>query len=328
MTTPRVIASLIAAMFLAPGDPSPAAAQSYPNRPIKLVVSSPAGTSPDVVARLVAEPMASKLGYGVIVDNRPGGGHLIAVKSVAAAEPDGYTLLLGAPGSLTINPSVRGNSDTEPSKSLLPIALFATIPILLAVSPAVPARTLKELVAYSKANPDRLSYGAAPATPPHLLGEYVRVKTGADIVFVPYRGTVQSLPDLFGGRIQIICESPGVLLPHIKQGNLTPLVVTSAARLPDLPDLPTLAELGIGGFPPQTWMGMVAPPGTPDAVVSKLNGVANEVLKSVELKASLAKLGFTAQTGSPQDFAALIATDLKQWSAVVKATNVMPPNGN
>jgi tripartite-type tricarboxylate transporter receptor subunit TctC len=305
-----------------------ASAQQYPNRPIKLVVSSPAGTSPDVVARLVAEKMATKLGQPIVVDNRPGGGHLIAVKTVANAEPDGYTLLLGAPGSLTINPAFHGNSDSEPSTGLVPTALFATIPIMMAVSPQLPSRTLAEFVDYTKAHPGALSYGAGPVTPPHLLGEFIRTKTGADISFVPYRGTVQSLPDLFGGRIQMLCESLGVLLPHIQEGKLRPLVVTSTRRLSGLPDVPTLSELGIDGFPPLTWMGIVAPPRVPDAIVAKLNMAANEVLEDAALRAALAKVGFSAQPGPREEFAALIATEIKQWSAVVEATHVVAPAGD
>lgn len=303
-----------------------AVAQSYPNRPIKLVISSPAGTTPDVVARLVAERLAAKLRQGIVIDNHPGGGHLLAVKTVANAEPDGYTLLLGAPGSLTINPAFHGNSDSEPSRGLVPAALLATIPIMMAVSPRLPSKTLAEFVDYSKAHPGALSYGAGPATPPHLLAEYVRIKTGADMTFVPYRGTVQSLPDLFGGRIQAISEGLGVLLPHIQEGKLRPLVVTSPRRLAELPDVPTLYELGISGFPPLTWMGIVAPSRTPDGIVDKLNALANEVLKDVELRRALAKVGFSAQPGSRKEFAALIETEIKQWSAVVKATDVAPSN--
>jgi tripartite-type tricarboxylate transporter receptor subunit TctC len=324
----RIIASVKLAVILSLAALNPAAGQSYPNRPIKFVVSSPPGTTPDVIARLVAEQMAAKLRQGVTIDNRPGGGHLIAVKSVAAANPDGYTVLVGAPGSLSINPAFRGNSDTEPTRQLVPIALFATIPILLAVSPRIQVNTLAELVAYTKANPGKLSYGAGPATPPHLLSEYVRVKMGADIAFVPYRGALQSLPDLLGGRIQIICESPSVLLSHIRDGKLKPLAVTSVKRLPELPDVPTLTENGIEGFPPLTWMGILAPPGTPESVVSQLNAAVNDVLKSAELKAGLAKLGFSAQSGSPRDFDTLIATDRKQWSEVVRATGVTQPADN
>jgi len=301
-----------------------AAAQPYPNRPIKLIVSSPAGTTPDVIARLVADKMAAKLGQAIVVDNRPGGGHLIAVKTVANAEPDGYTLLLGTPGSLTINPAFHGNADTEPSRELVPVALLATIPIMAAVSPKLPSRTFAEFVDYTKAYPGSLSYGAAPVTPPHLLGEFIRTRIGANLTFVPYRGTVQSLPDLFGGRIQMVCEGLGVLLPYIQAGKLKPLVVTGAGRLPELPDVPTLSELGIDGFPPLTWMGMVAPPHTPDSVVGKLNAVANEVLDQVALRAELAKVGFSAQPEPRGEFAALIATEIKQWSAVVAATKVVP----
>ena len=271
---------------------------------------------------MVAEQLSAKFGQGVVIDNRPGGGHSTALKSVAAAEPDGYALLLGGTGSLTINPALRGGYEAAPGNDLVPVALLATIPNVMAISSVVPAKTMAELIAYAKANPRKLSYGAGLATPPHLLCEYIRAKTGVDFIHIPYRGAVQAFPDLLSGRIQIIVEGPGVLLPHIQQGKVAPLVVTSATRLRELPDVPTLVEVGIDGYPPQTWMGIVAPPGTPTAIVRKLNVTINDVLNSTELKGSLARLGFTAQPVTTDNFASLIASDREKWVEVAKVANV------
>jgi tripartite-type tricarboxylate transporter receptor subunit TctC len=313
----RISLASLSVIVLASGAVGGATAQPYPNKPIKLVVSVAAGGTPDVIARAVADRLLSQLGQAVIVDNRPGAGQTIGLKAVANADPDGYTLLLGVTGNLAINPALYKNLDFSPSKGLVPVALVATIPNVLVVASTVPANTVAELIAYAKANPGKLSHGASLGTPPHLLGEFFRAKTGTDIVYVPYKGGAQAMPDLLGGRIQTTADTPSMLLPYIQQGKLRPLAVTSVTRLPELPDVPTLAELGIDGYPPQTWMGIVAPAGTPDAIVSKLNSAVNDVLRSAETKASLAKLGFKEQPGSPQDFAALIATDVEKWAAVV-----------
>jgi tripartite-type tricarboxylate transporter receptor subunit TctC len=313
----RISLASLSVIVLASGAVGGATAQSYPNRPIKLVVSVAAGGTPDVIARVMADRLSSRLGQAVIVDNRSGAGQTIGLKAVANADPDGYTLLLGVTGNLAINPVLYKNLDFSPSKGLVPVALLATIPNVLVAASTVPANTVVELIAYAKTNPGKLSHGASLGTPPHLLGEFFRAKTGTDIVYVPYKGGAQAMPDLLGGRIQITADTPSMLLPYIQQGKLRPLVVTSATRLPELPDVPTLAEVGIDGYPPQTWMGIVAPAGTPDAIVSKLNSAVNDVLRSAETKASLAKLGFKEQPGSPQDFAALIATDVEKWAAVV-----------
>jgi tripartite-type tricarboxylate transporter receptor subunit TctC len=246
----------------------------------------------------------------------------MALKTIAAAPPDGHTLFLGTTGSMTINPALFSDVDFSAAKNLEPIALLATIPNLLAIAPAVPAKNLAEFVAYARGNPGKLAYGAGNGTPPHLLGEYIRAKSGLDLVFVPYPGGAQALPDLLGGRIQMVGDSPAPLLPHIAQGKIKPLVVTSQVRLPELPDIQTLAEAGIAGYPPQTWMGLIAPPGTPNAIIVRLNKVANEVIRSAETKTTLAKLGFATGGGSAQQFAALIASDAAQWAAVSKAAQV------
>ena len=292
-------------------------AAGYPTKPVKLIVASTAGSSPDVVTRLVAEQLSAPLGQAVLVDNRPGAGQTIAVKALSAAEPDGHTLLLGTTGGLAINPALYRHLDMSVSKSFVPVALMVTIPNVLVVASSVPVHTIGELFAYAKANPGKLSFGASQGTPLQLLGEYVRAKSGIDTVYVPYKGGAQALPDLLAGRIQIGADGLSLLLPHIRDGKVRALVVTSATRLPELPDVPTLAEVGIDGYPPQTWMGLVAPAGTPRATVGKLNAVVNDALRSPVLRANLAKLGFTEAPGSPDDFARLIATDAEKWAVVV-----------
>jgi tripartite-type tricarboxylate transporter receptor subunit TctC len=316
----RTFGAALAAIGLVLCVPTAGVAQTYPSKPIKLIVPLPAGGTVDVSARVLAERLAGQLGQSVIVDNRPGAGTTIGLKLVAGAEPDGYTLLFASTGSMAVNPALYKNLDFAPIRSLTPVASLAAIANILGVAPSVPAQTVAELVAHAKANPGKLSHGASLGTPPHLLGEYVRARTVTDIVYVPYRGTAQALTDLLGGRIQITAESPAVLLPYISDGRLRPLLVTSTARLAELPDVPTMHEVGLDGYPPETWMGVVAPPGTADTIVRRLNGAINDVLNSAETKASLAKIGFTAKPGTPQEFAALIASDVERWGAVVALT--------
>src|SRR5262245_9631107 len=295
-------------------------AAAYPSKPVKLIVASAAGSSPDVVARMVADQLSARLGQAVVVDNRPGAGQTIGVKALVMAEPDGHTLLLGGTGALAINPALYRHLDMSMSRGFVPVALMVTIPNILVVAASVPVTTVGELAAYAKAHPGKLSFGASQGTPLHLLGEYVRAKSGIDTVYVPYKGGSQALPDLLAGRIQIGADALPLLLTHIRDGKLRALAVTSATRLPELPDVPTLAEVGIDGYPPQTWMGLVAPAGTPRAVVGKLNTVVNDVMRSAALRTSLAKLGFTGQPSSPENFATLIATDIERWAAVVELT--------
>jgi tripartite-type tricarboxylate transporter receptor subunit TctC len=299
---------------------SPALAQSYPDKPIKLVVPFPAGGTVDTVARLISQPLSAYLGQSIVIENRPGAGTTIALKSVALADPDGYTLLLGSTGSLAINPTLYHNLDFGPVRQLVPVAMLVGLPSLLVVSSAVPAASVAELVAFAKANPGKLRHGAALGAPTQLLGEFFRAKTETEIVYVPYRGTAQVLPDLLSGQVQITCESPAILMPYITQGAVRPLLVTSASRLPELPQVPTLLELGFDGYPVETWMGLVAPGGISQDLVRKLNAATNAVMASNEMQASLKKLGFEARTGSAQDFTARIVREREQWAAIIKLT--------
>jgi tripartite-type tricarboxylate transporter receptor subunit TctC len=320
MTLRRAVVLIGLAIGASTDGASMAGAQSYSTRPIKLVVPFPGGGTVDIVGRLVAQHVGAALGQNIVVDNRPGAGTSIGLKAVASADPDGYTLLLGSTGSLAINPALYKNNDFAPVRKLVPVATVTTGANMLAVAAGVPATSVAELVGLAKANPGKLSHGASLGTPPHLLGEFFRAKTGTDIVYVPYRGTSQAIPDLLAGRTQITAEGSAVLLPYIQQGTIRPIVIASATRVPELPDVPTLIEAGLDGYPTETWTGVVAPPGTPVAIVSTLNKAINDVLRSPEVQESLAKLGFGAKLGSPQDFAALIAADVVKWAEVVALT--------
>jgi tripartite-type tricarboxylate transporter receptor subunit TctC len=220
MITRRILFFSIAAAISAPTMLGAGFAQSYPNKPVKLIVPLPPGGTIDVIARLVAQQMSSRLWQSVIVENRLGAGGTIATKAVAAADPDGYTLLFGSSGSLAISPALYRNAEIG---NLVPVATAAiNPPVLLAVASTVPAQSVSEVIALAKANPGKMAHGSTLGSPPHLLGEFFRAKTGIDIRHVPYRGSAQAIPDLLGGQIQLIAESTPILLPYIQQGKLRP----------------------------------------------------------------------------------------------------------
>lgn len=299
---------------------SQAMAQNWPTRPVKLVVSAAPGAAPDVIARLVVEKLGPRIGQPIVVENRPSAGQAVALKTVAFVEPDGYTLLMGNSATLAISPALSPELDFSNSKPFVPIGVVATIRNILVASPKLPANTVSEVVAWSKANPGKLNFGASLGSPPQLLGAYFGVKTGANMTYVPYRTNVQAVTDLLAGELQLSAEAPPLLLPHILDGKIKAIVVASAQRLPELPDVPTLSEAGIDGFPLSTWFGINGPAGTPDAIVQKLNAAINDTVNDDAFKSSLAKLGFTAQGGSPRDYAALIAEDARKWANVIKQT--------
>ena len=201
-------------------------------------------------------------------------------------------------------------------------ATATNLTILLAVASTVPAQTVNEVIALAKASPGKLAHGSTLGSPPHLVVEFFRAKTGIDIQHVPYRGSAQAIPDLLGGQIQIIAESTAILLPFIHQGKLRPFVVASTMRWPELPGVPTLTEIGVDGFPPESWTGVLAPGGTPAEIVNKLNAAINAALGTSEMTASLTKLGYHAEPGSAKDFAALVEADTKKWADVVKLAGI------
>jgi tripartite-type tricarboxylate transporter receptor subunit TctC len=313
---PLLLTAVIALGLVANGA---AGAQSYPERPIRLIVPFPPGGPTDYVARLIGQYLSTHLGQ-VVLDNRPGAGGTLASKAVAGAEADGYTLLYGSSATLGIAPALYPNVDYDPVKSFAPIALVSRVPFVLGVAAPVPARTLAEFIAYAKANPGKLNFGATMGTPPHLVGELFKVTTGTDILYVPYKGAAQATTDLLAGQMHMTIEGVTTLLAHIASGKVRALAVISPQRIPALPDVPTMLESGYNGFPAASWTGVLAPAGTSAAIVNKLNAAINDGLQSLEISANFARFSAQAKIGSPKDFTDFIAVEAPKWAALVKAS--------
>jgi len=308
-----------AAAFGTAAATGPLHAQSYPNRTVRIVVPFPPGGPTDVIARVVAERLQASLGETVIVESRPGGaGGTVGAKAVAASTPDGYTLLFALVGTLTIAPAIFKNSGYDPLKNFAPVAMIATGAQVLAINPSLPVKTLKELVAYAKANPGKVSY-CSPGfgTQPHLLGEMFRSVTGANIVHVPYKGSAPAVTDLLAGQVQMMFDAPTTLGPHIKSGKLIGLSVSTDKRIAVLPDIPTTAEAGYPQLAATLWGGIVAPAGTPAPIIAKLNAAINAGLKSEELRANFARFALEPDIKSPEEFASFLAAEVTKWRKVV-----------
>jgi tripartite-type tricarboxylate transporter receptor subunit TctC len=318
MRAKRIVVTVIAALALT----GAAAAQSYPNRPIKLIVPFVAGGPPDVIARIVADAVSARIGQTVVVENRPGAGATIGTRSVATAEPDGHTLLFSSTTSLSIAPALFKNVDYDPVKSFAPVAGVSSGPMVVVVHPDVPAKTVPELVAHAKANPGKLNYGAGVASPPHIAWGLFITVTGTDVAFIPYRGMAPAMNDLLAGQIQIMIDGTGPLLPHIQEGKVRALAVTGRTRSSDFPHLPTMIESGYPNYVLSFWTGIVAPAGTPAAIVARLNAAINESLKSPALVEGLARFNVDANITSPQEFAAFIAGEADKWGGIVRSTGI------
>jgi tripartite-type tricarboxylate transporter receptor subunit TctC len=298
-----------------------AQAQNYPNKPIRLIVPWPPGGGVDTSARIISQPLSERLGQPIVIENKPGASGNIGTALAAQEKPDGYTLLMGSVSPNAVNPHLFTRLGFDPVNDFSFIGHVYSVPSFLVVPAASPFKTAQELVAYAKANPGKLNHGASLGVPPHMLGEFIRAKTGIEMPYVPYRSTAAAIPDFLSGQIQATSESLSVMLPHIQSGAARPLAV-AGKRLPELPDLPTLDEAGLTGYPPEVWMGIVAPGGTPAAVVEKLNAAINQGLKSPETQASFTKIGFQTRPGSVQDFVARIKGDVDGWDSVIKLTGV------
>jgi tripartite-type tricarboxylate transporter receptor subunit TctC len=320
--TIRLLCSAITAAGIVLSASAHAAAQSYPSRPVKMVVPFAAGGA-DVLGRLVAEQLRVNLGQPVVIENRPGAGGTVGAKAVAGAEPDGHTLLFASPGSITVGPAAYRNLDYDPVKSFVPVAMIATSPFILVVHPAVPASSVADLIAYAKANPGKLNF-ASPGygTQPHFISELFKQKTGTNLVHVPYRGAAPAFTDLVAGQVQIFFDNLRNAAPFIQAGKVRALAVTSASRSADMPDLPTLAEAGVDAILATYWNAILAPAGTPAPIADKLNTAVNQILKSPEMQTSLAKLGMEAKIGSRDDLAALIVEEMQKWAAVAKSAGI------
>jgi tripartite-type tricarboxylate transporter receptor subunit TctC len=316
--------ALLCAIVAAAGVPTGTAwAQSFPNKPIKIVVGFAPGGPADVMARLIGQRMAAILGQSIVVDNRPGAGGTIGARAVAESDADGYTLLLGNTSTLVISPLIYKNVNYDPVKGFAPIAALGTTSNLLIVNPALPVTSVKELIALARRSPGKLNYSSAGiGTPPHLIGEMFKQRLNLDVVHVPYKGGGPSVAAVVAGETQYSFENPASSLPLVQGGQVRALASTSETRSPQTPELPTMIEAGVPDFTSVSFTAVVAPAGTPAAIVGKLNAAINESLTSPEVASTLVRLNVDAKVSSPREFAAFLAREREKWSAVVKTAGV------
>jgi tripartite-type tricarboxylate transporter receptor subunit TctC len=263
------------------------------------------------------------LGQSIVVESRPGGaGGTVGGKIVATADPDGYTLLISQVGALTITPSLY-KLDYDPLKDFAPVAIVVQSPQILTVSPAVPANSLAEFLAYARSNPGKVNFASAGVgTQPHLLGELLQIVGNVKLVHVPYRGSAPAITDLLAGQVQMMFDSPSVLLPHIEAGKLRALAVTSERRIAQIPAVPTVAEAGYPQLAATLWTGLLAPAGTPQPIVEKLNSAINAGLKAPEAQESLHRLGVATRAITPQEFSAFMAAETRKWAQIVSKAGI------
>jgi tripartite-type tricarboxylate transporter receptor subunit TctC len=296
-------------------------AAAYPAKPIRFIVGfTPGGTS-DVVARLLAQKLAETWTQPLVVDNRPGAGGNLAVEIVARSAPDGYTLLC-ASSSFSIIPSLIRNLSYSPTRDFAPVTLMSSAPYLLVLHPAVPAQSVKELIALAKAQPGKLNYASAGAgSTLHLAGELFKSLAGVDIVHVPYKGAT-GVTDLIAGAVQLSFAGLPQTLPHVKAGRLKALAVTTARRAAALPDLPTIAEAGVPGYEVDPWYGVIAPAGTPRAIIEQLNTAFARALAAPDVKEKFMLQGLEPRATTPAEFAALIEKEIAKWAKVVRDAGI------
>jgi tripartite-type tricarboxylate transporter receptor subunit TctC len=301
---------------------APALAQTYPAKPVRIVVPfAPGGV--DVTARLISERLTTALGQPFVVENRPGAGGSVGAKMVASADPDGYTLIFSTPGPVVVSPLINRNAGYDTLKDFAPVAIVSQSPLLLVIHPSVPARTVKELVAYAKAHPGKVHFPSPGfGTQPHLVGEMFKLLTGADIVHVPYRGSAPAITDLLAGQMHFYFDNFANVLQHVESGKLRALAVTGDARNPKLPNVPTMDQSGYGSIEATYWNGMLAPARTPSAVISKLNAAVNQALAIPEVAVALQKLGSNPKSATSQEFTTFIAAEIERWGKVVREANI------
>jgi tripartite-type tricarboxylate transporter receptor subunit TctC len=299
---------------------SGAIAQSYPAKPIRLIVPYAPGGAVDIIARATAQELTKRVGQQIIVDNRTGAGGNIGSDTVAKAPPDGYTLLMASPAN-TINSSLYTNMPYDPLRDLIPIALIGSVPSVLVANPSLPVQDIKQLIALAKAKPGALTYGSGGSgTTEHLAGEMFKSFAGIDLLHVPYKGGAQVMIDLMGGQVALMFSNQLGVLPHIKAGKLKALGVASAERSTALPDVPTFAEAGFPDFKVSVWWGVMAPAGMPKDVVNQLNREIVAGLASPEMKERLQTMSAQPIGGTPEQFAAFFAAETKRWAPIVKAS--------
>jgi tripartite-type tricarboxylate transporter receptor subunit TctC len=300
--------------------PFAAGAQSYPTRPIRMLVPFPAGGTVDFFARVISPRLSEALGQQVVVDNRAGAGGNIAAEAVAHAAPDGYTLLMGSE-IVAINISLYAKLGYDPVKDLEPVTLVGTVPNILITSPSFSAHSLKELIGIAKAKPGQLSYASTGyGTSSQLSSELMKSMAGIHVLHIPYKGGAPAVADLMGGQIEMMFINMPTGLPQVKAGKVKVLGVTSMRRVPQLPDVPTIDEAGLKGFETYAWSGVYAPAGTPRAIVERLNTEINRILKMPDIRAQLAVQGADAAGDSPEQFKRFTADEISKWAKVIKTS--------
>ena len=315
----RFVLTTVAAIAAAAAALAPAAAQDYPNRPITLVVPYAAGGGNDVMARAAADRMSKTLGQQIVIENRGGAGGSIATRQIAKSAPDGYTLGLGGTGTLAINPTLYQNVGYDPRKDFAPVGLIATSALVVLVNPAVPAKSIAELIALAKEKPGQINYASAGAgSGIHLGSEYFASRAGIKITHVPYKGSGPALTDLLGGHVMIYFSSLPPAITLMNQGKVRALAVTGAKRSALFPDLPTVAESGLPGFEAVLHYGIVAPAGTPRPIIDKLNAALRAAVMSDELKQRIAADGAEPLPSTPEEYAADIDREETKWSEIVR----------
>jgi tripartite-type tricarboxylate transporter receptor subunit TctC len=311
------LAVAIAAAWL-----SPAVAQNYPNKPVRIMAPFPPGGLVDVLARALGEEMAKSLGQPVIVENKPGAGGNIGADVVAKAEPDGYTLLMTSPGIQSINQFLYKTMPFDPEKAFVPISMVADMTMLVAIHPKTKIKTLKELLDFARANPGKLNFGSAGIGTTGHLGQELLVHVGKmKVTHVPYRGAAPAVKDLIAGQIDGTVDNPPTVLAHIRAGTITALAVAGKQRIAVLPNIPTTVEAGLPGWEASSWFGLVAPAGTPAPIVKRLHAEVAKAMKS-PLMQTLSARGMRMVGDSPEEFGAFIVAERKKWGEIIKAANI------
>jgi tripartite-type tricarboxylate transporter receptor subunit TctC len=314
-----------AAALLVVGAMASAQAQDYPTRPVRIIVPTVAGGTVDLVTRVMANDLSTRLGDKFFIEDRSGAGNTIGSKDAAEAASDGYTLLMSSASGQVISPLIYKDPGYDPLKSFVPIAPWAEGSVILVVNPSLPFHSVADLVAYAKANPGKLSYGSAGiGTVPHLTAELFKAVAGIAMVHVPYRGGALSIQDVIAGNLQLTFEASSPLLPHIEAGQLRALAVLSSHRIPELPDVPTMGEAGYPSVLSTSWTGLFAPAGTDAVIVAKLNAAINAGLQTAPTQQALARLGNVPKGGTPQDLTDLMLAEIKKWTPIVQSLNLSP----
>lgn len=317
----RAFCNMAAYALLTPLASPLAAKESYPSRPIRLIVGFPPGGAADLMARLIGQRLSARLGQSIVVENQPGASGNLGTETVVRALPDGYTLLL-VTSTNAINAGLYAKLNFDFVRDIAPVGGISRNPFVLAVNPALPAKTVPELVAYAKANPGKINMASAgPGTPHHLFGELFKMMTGVNMLHVPYRGEAPALADLIGGQVQVMFATVGPSVEYARSAKLRLLAVTSAARLAALPDIPSLNEF-VPGYEAVGWFGVGAPKATPAEIISALNTEMIAVLADANIKARFADLGMLEYPSSPQEFGKYIVAETEKWAKVIRLANV------